>query len=149
MGMTHREATIEDLDLLTEWNQHLITDESSANPMTTAELRERMHEWLFSDLYRVMIFTESETDLAYALFAESDTEVFLRQFFVHRDHRRQGHGRQVMNLLKSEIWPADKRLTVEVLVHNTAAYTFWRSTGYEAWTIRMSQEPDSQSTTTS
>jgi predicted acetyltransferase len=146
--MTHREATLADLDPLTEWNRHLIADESSANPMTEPELRERMRDWLITDSYRVFIFTGNEADLAYALFAESDTEIFLRQFFVHRDHRRQGHGRQAMHLLKSEIWPRNKRLTVEVLAHNTAAYTFWRSIGYEAWTIGMSQPAGSQDPST-
>lgn len=138
--MTHREATADDLDLLAGWNHQLIEDESADNPMTVPELRERMAEWLDSKAYRAIIFSDNSQDLAYALFAESDTEIWLRQFFVDRNHRRQSHGRESMKILRSEIWPQDKRLTVEVLAHNTDAYSFWRETGYHACSIRLEIE---------
>jgi ribosomal protein S18 acetylase RimI-like enzyme len=42
-----------------------------------------------------------------------------------------------MHLLRSEIWPKTKRLTVEVLVANTAAVAFWRAVGYHDYSLKL------------
>ena len=135
--MTHREATAADLDLLAEWNHQLVVDERADNPMDVAHLRERMSNWLVEEGLRAVIFTITNHDVAYALFHETDEYVHLRQFFVDRDHRRQGHGRTAMHILKNSIWPQNKSLTVGVLTHNTDAYSFWREMAYEATVIKM------------
>jgi ribosomal protein S18 acetylase RimI-like enzyme len=54
-----------------------------------------------------------------------------------RNRRRQGVGRQVMEILRSKIWPKNKRLTVEVLVSNTAATAFWRAMGYRDYSLML------------
>ena len=135
--MTHREATEADLDLLAKWNHELIADEQADNPMNVAQLRERMGRWISEDDLHAVIFTVDDHDVAYALYHLTDEYTHLRQFFVDRDHRRQGHGRTAMRILKEDIWPQDKTLTVGVLTHNTDAYSFWREMGYEATLIKM------------
>lgn len=135
--MTHRQAMKADLDLLAEWNHQLIADEGADNPMDVSALRERMDDWLNTSGLRAIIFSIADTDVAYSLFQEKDDAIHLRQFFVARDHRRKGYGRAAMQKLKSDIWSADKTLTVGVLTHNTDAYTFWREMGYEATIIKM------------
>jgi predicted acetyltransferase len=67
--------------------------------------------------------------VAYALFRETEAEVYLRQFFVVRPRRREGLGRQAMEEL-FHLWPRYKRWTVSVLVKNIAAVAFWRAMGY-------------------
>jgi hypothetical protein len=73
-----RLATEADLDLLAEWNHQLIRDEGHRNPMTPAELRERMKGWLAGE-YAAVIFCLDGDPVAYALYRESAGEVYLRQ----------------------------------------------------------------------
>jgi predicted acetyltransferase len=75
--------------------------------------------------------------VAYALFREEPQEIYLRQLFVVRSRRRQGLGRRAMEILRSEVWPKNKRLTVEVLVANKAAVEFWRSVGYLDYSVKL------------
>lgn len=137
--MTYRFATEADLDLLAEWNHQLIEDEKADNPMTVGQLAIRLRDWLDSGDYKAAVFGIEGRDIAYALFAEYDDRIHLRQFFVDRSNRRRGYGLSALKLLRSKIWPATHQLTVDVLAHNSDAYTFWRHCGYRATAIRMSQ----------
>src|SRR5262249_13954222 len=123
-----RRATSEDCPRLAELNHELIRDEGHRNKMTALELEQRMRGWLQAD-YTAIIFEEGGELIAYALFREQPEEVYLRQLFVVRNRRRQGIGRAAMEILRKQIWQKDKRLTVEVLVHNMAAVAFWRAVG--------------------
>ena len=127
MTMEYRVAIESDLDLLAEWNHQLIRDEGHRSPMTVSELRERMTEWLGGG--------------AYALYKESATEVYLRQLFVRRSRRREGLGQQAVRILRTQLWPQDKRLTVEVLTANGPALAFWRSVGYEDYCLTLEIMP--------
>lgn len=138
--MEHRPATAEDLDRLAEWNAQLIEDEGHRNPMTRAELRERMAHWLAGD-HVAHVFAVDGEELAYALHTEDDERVYLRHFFVAREHRRQGHGRAAMEILLHEVWPDDKRLVVDVLAHNSDAYSFWSAIGYQPRSITLERLP--------
>jgi len=71
------------------------------------------------------------------LYREQPEEIYLRQLFVVRNRRRQGIGRQAFEVLRSKIWPTNKRLTVEVLVKNEPAVAFWRSVGYEDYSLKL------------
>ncbi|MAS94854.1 MAG: GNAT family N-acetyltransferase [Verrucomicrobiales bacterium] len=144
--MNWRRATDFELDLLAEWNHQLIEDEGHRNPMCVAELRERMRGWLFSD-YIAVVFANDE-DVAYALFRESEEEIYLRQFFVRRDKRRSGVGSRAMAILFEEIWPRDKRLTVDALVRNAEAVAFWRSVGYLDYCLSLEILPNERSAQT-
>lgn len=91
--MTFRPANLEDCELLAELNHQLIRDEGHRNPMTVAELEQRMRDWLSGAEYRAIFFEHDGCPVAYALFrSESDASIYLRQFFVCRDKRRQGIG---------------------------------------------------------
>jgi len=151
-------ATEFDLNLLAEWNHQLIRDEGHRNPMTVPELRQRMAGWLALDRgtkvesfqeagsaetrtipaeYVSVIFSRQGQPVAYALYRETRDEIYLRQFFVRRDMRRQGIGRRAFQFLREEIWSNSKRLTVEVLVANTAGTAFWRSLGYQDYCLML------------
>jgi predicted acetyltransferase len=139
-GMTFRQATENDCALLAGLNHQLIRDEGHRNPMTIPELAERMKFWLASE-YTAVIFEDGGETVAYALFRVEPKEIYLRQLFVARNRRRKGVGREAVKILRSKIWPARKRLTVDVLVQNAAATAFWRAMGYKDYSLKLEIMP--------
>jgi len=136
---------LNDCALLAELNQQLIRDEGNRNPMTVPELEQRMKGWLTSE-YAAVIFENYSEAVAYALYCEQPEEIYLRQLFVARKRRRQGIGRQAVEILRTKIWPANKRLTVGVLVQNTAALAFWRAVGYKDYSLTLEILPGTVAT---
>ena len=61
--MPYRIATAEDSPMLAELNSQLIRDEGHRNPMTIAQLEERMRGWLTSGEYRAVLFEENHTPI--------------------------------------------------------------------------------------
>lgn len=143
--MTFRPATQDDCPRLAEFNHQLIRDEGHRNRMTVAELERRMRGWL-ADGYRAVLFEEARGEVAYALFRERPAEVYLRQLFVVRHRRGQGIGRRVVEILRSQVWPKTKRLTVDVLVSNQRGVAFWRQVGYTDYCLSLEILPDDRST---
>jgi len=139
--MEYRIATDNDLDLLADWNQQLIQDEGHRNCMNISQLRNRMKEWLTSD-YTAVVFSISAEPVAYALFRTDPDQIYLRQLFVHRDKRNQELGTEAVTLLKDKLWPASKRLTVDVLCNNHPAIRFWRSLGYKDYCLTLEIMPE-------
>ena len=88
-----------------------------------------MRDWLSAE-YRAVIYEKAEEVVAYALFREQPQEIYLRQLFVVRDKRRRGIGRKAVQILRSKVWPRNKRLTVDVLVTNQSAiaWLYWLKT---------------------
>ena len=139
--MTFRPATLDDCALLARLNHELIRDEGHRNPMTVPQLEQRMRGWISGE-YRAIIYEDGGEIVAYALFREQPEEIYLRQLFVVRHRRSQGIGRWAVDILRSQIWPKTKRLTVEVLVANTRAVSFWRSVGYADYALSLEILPD-------
>ena len=134
--MNFRTANANDCALLAELNHQLIRDEGHRNKMTVPELEQRLKDWLASE-YTGVVFERDGQIVAYALYREQPREIYLRQLFVVRNQRRQGIGREAVNILRSKIWPKDKRLTVEVLVQNETAIAFWRAVGYKDYCLTL------------
>jgi predicted acetyltransferase len=139
--MTYRPATSADCTLLAELNYQLIRDEGHRNQMTVSQLENRMSGWLASE-YKAVIFEEDGGVVAYGLYREQAVEIYLRQLFVMRNRRRQGVGRKAFEILRSKIWPSDKRLTVEVLVSNAGAVAFWRAVGCKDYALTLEIMPE-------
>src|SRR5262245_46176345 len=127
--MNFRHATVKDCALLADLNHQLIRDEGHRNRMTVPELEQRMKGWLVSE-YVAVIFENNGEVVAYALYREQPEEIYLRQLFVVKTQRRKGIGRAAVEILRSQIWPKTKRLTVDVLIKNEAAVAFWRAIGF-------------------
>jgi ribosomal protein S18 acetylase RimI-like enzyme len=134
--MNYRFAVVDDCPLLGQWNHQLIRDEGHRNPMTVAELEQRMRDFLAGE-YQAILFEDAGQAVGYALFRERVDEIYLRQLYIIPGRRRQGLGRQSMQILREKIWPKDKRLTVEVLIGNTAAIAFWRAVGYKDYCLAL------------
>jgi ribosomal protein S18 acetylase RimI-like enzyme len=139
--MRHRFARSEDAELLAQFNHQLIQDEGHRNAMTIPELVDRMGSWLAND-YRASIFEDGSSIVAYALYREEIDNLYLRQFFVQRARRRTGIGRACVNILFSDIWPQDKRITVDVLCLNPAGIGFWRAMGFTDYCLTLEVYPD-------
>jgi ribosomal protein S18 acetylase RimI-like enzyme len=140
--MTFQNGMMKDCSLLAEMNRQLLQDESHRNRfMTLPQLEERMRSFL-SEEYRAVIFEEDKAVVAYALYREEPDQIYLRQLFVSRDRRRRGFGRRAVEILRSEIWPKEKRLTVDVLLHNTSAIAFWRAVGYKDYLLGLEILPE-------
>ena len=91
--MEYHIANETDLDILVQWNHQLIRDEGYCNQMTVSQLRDRMRQWLAGD-YTAVIFEKDGESVAYALFRESEDEIYLRQLFVKREMRNRGIGKE-------------------------------------------------------
>jgi ribosomal protein S18 acetylase RimI-like enzyme len=139
-SLTSRRASSNDCALLAHLNHQLIRDEEHRNKMTVPELEQRMRGWLAAE-YAAVIFEARNEVVAYALYRDDPDELYLRQLFVVRNHRRQGIGRAAMEILRTQIWPRNKRLTVSVLVQNTAALAFWRAVGYTDYSLTLEIAP--------
>ena len=130
-----------DLDILAQWNHQPIRDEGHRNPMTVSQLRDRIRQWLSAD-YTAVIFDKDGESVAYALYRESEDEIYLRQLFVKPENRNQGIGKEAVRILEEEIWTKPKRLTVDVLSHNKAAIAFWYSVGYKDYCLTLEIMPN-------
>ena len=136
--MRARLASQADCILLAAMSYALIQDEGHRNPMTVAELEQRLCGWLESGDYDAVIFERDLQPVAYALYRlEPNSDVYLRQFFVTREYRCQGIGRAAIELLFREIWPAGTRVAVEVLAHNQVGRRFWSALGFEDYSLTL------------
>ena len=138
--MKCRFATLDDVPMLAKMNRTLVEDEQHRNRFKPdAWFEERMRGFLTGE-YKAVLFELDDEAVAYALYTEppdhSDT-VYLQQIFVGRAYRRQGIGREAMRILKEEIWPKDKRLTVGALVGNQVALAFYKSLGFKDYALEL------------
>jgi predicted acetyltransferase len=138
--LKHRRATLADCRRLAALNHQLIRDEGARNPMTVDQLEERMRGWLDGE-YAAYLFEQDGEAVAYALFREENEEIYLRQLFVVRGKRRLGIGRRAFGILRNEVWPNTKRLTVSVFVENAPAVAFWRSVGCKDYVLTLEIMP--------
>ncbi len=137
--MNYRFAAASDAAILAGMNHQLIRDEGHRNAMTAAELEDRMRGWLGGE-YRAVIFERNGQPAGYALFRNDPEFVYLRQFFVCREKRRQGIGRAAMRWLLANVWNGAARVRLEVLVGNAAGIAFWRALGFSDYALTMERE---------
>ena len=132
--MQIRHATQKDIPLLAELNHQLQEDEHTPYLMSGRELEARFRKWLEQD-YKAVFFDHSEEVVAYAVYRLDEDGLYLRQFHVLRNHRRQGIGRRAISLFRDQIVSADQALTLEAFVHNDRAIAFWQAVGFRKHTI--------------
>ena len=151
MTVEHRLATMDDCSLLAELNQRFLLEEGHKNVFLPAlgppdaiplnRLLERMQRWL-SQRHEAVVFSVQDQVVAYALYEEGKYNLGLQQFFVVPDRRRTGIGRRCFEVLRSEYWPHNKRISLEVLTDNEPAVAFWRAMGFRNYSLEMVISPD-------
>jgi predicted acetyltransferase len=134
--LARRMTSRDDAQVLAALNAQLIHDEGHRNAMSIDELESRMAEWLCSD-YKAVLFEVDGTVIGYTLFRDGLEFVYVRQFFVGRDHRRKGYGRRAIDLLRASEWNDAIRLRLDVLVDNHAARAFWHAVGFTDYCMTM------------
>jgi GNAT superfamily N-acetyltransferase len=139
MDVNYRFAAEADSPVLASMNRQLIRDEGHRNRMTASELEQRMRAWLVSD-YRAVIFERGGTVAGYALFRSEPDHIYLRQFFVRPEFRRQGFGRAAMEWLVANAWNKTARIRIEVLAGNAEGIAFWSALGFRDYALTMERD---------
>lgn len=129
------QAKIGDYLILGEMNKRLIQDEGHANPMTVAQLQERMKRWLESD-YSAYLFLSDGQIAGYCLYRDEADFVYIRHLYVERGLRRRGLGRACIGWLREHVWMS-RTLRMEVLSSNEVGVKFWRGIGFKDYAITM------------
>lgn len=63
--------------------------------------------------------------------------VYVRQFFVSPEYRRQRIGRRAIEWLFAHAWRDSPRVRLEVLVNNTPGIAFWKAVGFADYALTM------------
>ena len=90
--------------------------------------------------YTATLFERDEQVAAYALWTEKPEWIYLRQFFVARGFRRRGIGARAIHVLIEQVWPAGKRVRVDVLTVNHPALALWRAVGFMDYLITLEMD---------
>ena len=136
MKLTLKLAAIGDVPALAMMNRQLIIDEGHRNPMTLEQLEQRMANWLADD-YEATMFSAEECPVGYALYRRESEWMYVRQFLVVPDYRRQGIGRTALRWLTENVWQGASRLRLDVLISNINGIAFWRSVGFHDYCLTM------------
>jgi GNAT superfamily N-acetyltransferase len=140
-----RRATTNDTSLLAHMNKRLIEDEGSTNPMSVSQLESRLRAWLSGE-WRAELFLQDSTVVGYAIYRLQRNEfdnretVYIRHYFIERDYRRSGYGREALHKLREERFPKNVTVYLEVLTHNSRGREFWKSLGFEEYSVTMRLE---------
>lgn len=126
-NMLIKKCLLSDVEELAQLNKQLIEDEKSDNTMDIEELKARMHGFLEND-YDAYFFMEENKIIGYALVRHTSNPMYLRQFYIDRNFRRQGKGRAALKVLLKEL--KTDTIDIEVLSWNEAAIKFWESCGF-------------------
>jgi len=137
--MTLHPCTPQDAPELARLNRMLIEDEKAENSMALPELERRMADFLSAD-YAAFFFEENTRRIGYALVRMSATPLYLRQFFIGREHRRMGYGRQAFRALLEHLQTDE--IDLDVYAWNEAGMAFWKSLGFyeRCHNMRMKQQ---------
>ncbi len=144
MSLTIRPATLLDVPLLVKMNQELIEDEGSSNPMIPEQLESRMQRWLHS--WHIFLFLQDAIVVGYTIYRIQKSEhdgketVYIRHYYICRDTRRKGLGREALSLLRQQVFPKDAKIFLEVLWHNQRGRDFWESLGFGPYSMTMKLE---------
>ena len=128
-------ATLADIEILAQLNKRLIEDERYPNPMDVAQLAERMTGWLQAE-YQGYLVIINENIAAYCLYRDDDKYYYLRHLYVDRGFRRQGIATQLLDWMYAHVW-TDKRVRLDVLIHNKTAIAFYQKYGFEIRVLSM------------
>lgn len=135
MNIHFKKALPEDAAFLAPMNKRMIEDQRHRNPMSVPELQVRMETWLQGE-YELWYAEAAGKAIAYVLFRREAGEIYLRQMFVERGHRRQGIGRLLFRYAGGNLWPGEK-VRLEVLTDNEAGIRFWKSLGFGEYSLTL------------
>ena len=103
---------------------------------------ERMRSWLEQGRYQAALAASDGETVAYVVWREDPDydDVFVRQFFVVREHGGHGLGHQLFEEAAAEFWPG-RLLRLDVNDSNPGGGRFWESLGFAPFSRLMRREP--------
>lgn len=131
-----RAANAADVPLLAWLNRQLQQDERHRDVMELTDIELRMQRWLAGD-FEAILFEREGAVVGYAIYQREEDFIYLKQFFVCRDARRQGIGRTAIEWLCANRWQVFPRVLLNALVQNNAGLAFWRAVGFAEYCITM------------
>lgn len=118
----------DDIPQLAVFNKQLIEDEKSDNPLSVSELEKRMENFLDTE-YDAYFFEADSEIVGYALVKRTCSPLYLRQFFICREYRKNHYGTEAFQALLGYL-NVDS-IDIEVLSGNEAGNCFWESLGFK------------------
>lgn len=135
-------CTENDLDLLTEMFGQLVEDEKSDMIWTKEKRREALLQFMRSG-FSSYIFLDGDLCVGYAIVNDNASPLYLKHFFIGREHRRKHYGKEAFETLMRELG-ADT-MDLDVYLWNSPGVAFWRSLGFKDRSMRMRyQAPESK-----
>ena len=114
--------------------------------MEAAAIIARLRRWLANE-YQGLLFELDSRPVGYALFRPTDPDlkgadgIYLRQFFIAREHRRRGLGSQAFGLFVDHA-VSGRRVVLEALASNPAGQAFWQSLGLRVYSVAFERPPE-------
>ncbi len=109
-------------------NRSLIEDEKAETNLTFEQLKRRMEEFICSE-YDAFLFDVNRDIVGYALCDMSKSPIYLRQFYICREKRRKGYGRQAFFALLAHL--DIREMDLDIYSWNKTGLAFWESLGFE------------------
>jgi GNAT superfamily N-acetyltransferase len=122
------DCSMDDVRLLAEMNRMLIEDEKAETKLSLPQLEERMANFLQTD-YRAYFFETDGRVIGYALCNKQKAPIYLRHFFICREERRKGYGKQAFHALLDHLHTGE--IDIDVYVWNHSGLAFWESLGFQ------------------
>jgi GNAT superfamily N-acetyltransferase len=131
-----------DAELLGSLNAQLAEDEGAHLIGPTSAYIERMRGWLEQGRYQAAAARRGDDVLAYVLWRDDPDygDIFVRQFFVSRQHRGAGLGRLLFERAAGQFWQ-DRPLRLDVYDSNPGAGAFWQNLGFAPYSRLMRRAP--------
>ena len=146
MSIELKKATINDIGALATMNRELIQDERSRSPMNVSQLELRMQTWLDGSWSAVMIYKNDDL-IGYLLYQHREDDyypdqlvIYVRQFFVQRNYRRRGIGREAFELIVNSYFPSNAKIMLDVLATNPEALRFWEDLGFKQYSTALQRD---------
>lgn len=131
-----------DAELLGRLNAQLAEDEGAQPIGPPSAYVERIRSWLERGRYEAAVARRGDDVLAYVVWrADPDYgDIYIRQFFVSREHRGAGLGCRLFERAVVQFWPG-KPLRLDVYDSNPRGGKFWERVGFTPYSRLMRRVP--------
>ena len=148
MSITIRGADLNDVPLLGKMNSRLVDDQGTDNTWPLSKYEERFREWLQKGPWQVDVILEKGQIAGYAIyqlradyFYPEQPVIFVRQFYIEREHRRRGLGRAAFQDLIDKRFPEGyDAIALDVMAANTGGQQFWTKLGFATYFVAMKRD---------
>ena len=141
----------DDISQIARWNIELHEDEAST-AMLVDNAEARLRKWYTDDSFQALLISVEGRSVGYLLYQlrpptpdirGSTESIYIRQFYINRDVRRIGYGKNAIDLFTQQVLNDDQSLHLDVKVTNPGGQKFWESLGFVAEHVAYTRDPTS------